>query len=150
MLVAQILKAKGSQVYTCGPDDTLGRAATLLTQRSVGAMVVMDGDRVAGIISERDMVRALAQDGGEALNRPVRRYMTSDVVYARPDESVDELMERMTDRRFRHLPVCADEDRLIGIISIGDLVKTKISETVQEAESLMAYIAGSEKSVGAS
>jgi CBS domain-containing protein len=149
VLVAQILSSKGAQVYTCTPDESLAAAAALLTQRHVGAMVVLEGEKVVGIVSERDLVRAVATDGAEALGRPVRRYMTSGVVFARPNESVDELMERMTDRRVRHLPVCEGE-RLIGIVSIGDLVKTKISETVQEAESLIAYIAGSEKSVGAS
>jgi CBS domain-containing protein len=149
VLVAQILKTKGAHVYTCTPEALLGTAAAMLTQRGVGAMVVLDGERVVGIVSERDVVRAVATDGGEALERPVRQYMTSDVVYAKLSESVDELMERMTDRRFRHLPVC-EEGKLVGIVSIGDLVKTKIAETVHEAEELIAYIAGSEKSVGAS
>jgi CBS domain-containing protein len=102
-------------------------------------MVVMAGDRVAGILSERDLVRAMARDGAGCLERPVEAYMTADVIFARPQESVDELMERMTDRRIRHLPVC-ENDRLLGIISIGDVVKTKIAETVYEAETLKAYI----------
>ena len=139
MLVAQILNSKGNDVFTCAPADSVARAAQALVEKRVGAMVVMNGDRVAGILSERDLVRAMARDGPACLDRPVETYMTADVIFARPQESVDELMERMTDRRIRHLPVC-ENDRLIGIISIGDVVKTKIAETVHEAETLKAYI----------
>ena len=139
MLVAQILKTKGDQVFTCGPDHSLAEAAGLLHTHKVGAVVVMRDERVAGILSERDMVRAVARDGASALEREVAHYMTADVIFARPQESVDALMERMTDRRIRHLPVCENE-RLLGIVSIGDLVKTKIAETTHEAETLKAYI----------
>ena len=102
-------------------------------------MVVCEGDRVAGILSERDIVGAIAADGAAALDQPVSRYMTADVLFAKPAETVDALMERMTDRRIRHLPVLT-ETRLSGIVSIGDVVKCKIAETVQEAETLKAYI----------
>jgi CBS domain-containing protein len=81
----------------------------------------------------------MARDGTACLDRSVDSYMTADVIFAKPNETVDDLMERMTDRRIRHLPVC-DRDQLIGIVSIGDLVKTKIAETVHEAETLKAYI----------
>jgi CBS domain-containing protein len=140
VLVAQILKNKGSQVYTCAPSDSVASVAVLLHERRVGAVVVKDADRVVGILSERDIVGALVRKGAGALDEAVSLYMTADVVFARPQDTVDELMERMTDRRIRHLPVC-DEDRLIGIVSIGDVVKTKIAETVHEAETLKAYIA---------
>jgi CBS domain-containing protein len=140
MLVAQILSNKGNDVYTCAPEATVAQAAESLVKRRVGAVVVMRGDRVAGILSERDLVRALAQDGTACLARPIEAYMTADVIFARPQETVDELMERMTDRRIRHLPVCDGDERLIGIVSIGDVVKTKIAETVHEAETLKAYI----------
>jgi CBS domain-containing protein len=139
MLVAQILNTKGNDVFTCAPGDTVARAAAALVEKRVGAMVVMAGDRVVGILSERDLVRAIARDGTACLDKTVEVYMTADVIFARPQESVDELMERMTDRRIRHLPVC-ENDRLLGIISIGDVVKTKIAETVYEAETLKAYI----------
>jgi CBS domain-containing protein len=141
MLVNQILKDKGAQVFTCTADETLTSASALLFARSVGALVVMERDeQVIGILSERDVVRAIARGGAEALRQPVRKFMTGDVLFARLSETVDELMARMTDRRVRHLPVC-DGGRLIGIISIGDLVKSKIADTVMEAETLKAYIA---------
>lgn len=139
MLVAQIIKDKGDQVFTCAPNDTVAEAARALHQRRVGAMVVCEGDRVVGILSERDIVGGIAADGAAALDQPVSRYMTADVHFARPAETVDLLMERMTDRRIRHLPVL-NETRLAGIVSIGDVVKCKIAETEQEAETLKAYI----------
>ena len=140
MLVSQILKNKGSAVYTCSPVETVGAAAAVLHSRRVGALVVMDdGDRVVGIVSERDVVRVIAQQGHMGLGAPVSTAMTRGVIYADPSEDVAALMERMSDRRIRHLPVCKD-DRLIGIVSIGDLVKVKIAETEAEAVELKAYI----------
>lgn len=139
MLISQILKTKGAQVFSCAPQDTLAAAAALLHSRRVGAMVVIDQGRVAGILSERDVVRAVAVAGEAALSDRVAHHMTADVVFARPEETVDALLERMTDRRIRHLPICED-DRLLGVVSIGDLVKSKIAETVHEAETLKAYI----------
>jgi CBS domain-containing protein len=112
----------------------------MLFARRVGAMVVIEGERqVVGIVAERDVVRVVAQEGAAGLSRPVSDCMTREVIYAAPWETVDVLLERMTDRRFRHLPVC-DDGRLIGIVSIGDLVKCKIAETTAEAEGLRAYI----------
>jgi CBS domain-containing protein len=140
MLVAQILKHKGAQVFTCTADETLTSASALLFARGVGAMVVMDGEAIAGMISERDVVRAVAQGGAEALRQPVRRFMSGEVLTARLNETMDELMSRMTDRRIRHLPVC-ENGRLVGIVSIGDLVKAKIESATREAETLKAYIA---------
>jgi CBS domain-containing protein len=141
MLVSQILKTKGDMVFTASPHETVSAAAALLYARRVGAMVVMDAeDHVAGILSERDVVRAVAEGGGAALARPVSDFMSSEVVFADPGESVDALLLRMTDRRIRHLPVCKDE-RLMGIVSIGDLVKAKIAETEAEAQHLKDYIA---------
>lgn len=139
MLVAQILKDKGARVLTCTPQETVLAAASILNDERVGALVVMNAERVVGIVSERDIVRAVAEAGQTALDRPVSQIMTADVVLAKPQEHVDELMERMTDRRVRHLPVC-DDGRLLGIVSIGDLVKCKIAETLHEAETLKAYI----------
>lgn len=140
MLVSQILKAKGDIVFTIGPDESVQAAAALLLARGVGALIVMEpGDQVVGIVSERDIVRAIAQEGAVALDRPVSSCMTRDVVFAEPTEAVDALMSRMTDRRFRHLPVCRDR-ALVGIVSIGDLVKAKIADTEAEAQELKAYI----------
>jgi CBS domain-containing protein len=139
MLVAQIIRDKGDQVFTCAPGDTLSEAARALHERRVGAMVVCEDDRVTGILSERDIVAAIARDGARALERPVSTYMTADVQFAKPADPVDSLMERMTERRIRHLPVMSDE-RLAGIVSIGDVVKCKIADTVMEAETLKAYI----------
>ncbi len=141
MHVSELLKAKGDMVFTASPGDTIGAVAALLHARRVGAVVVTQGDReVAGIVSERDIVRAVAEEGAAALERPVSACMTRDVIFAEPAETVDFLLERMTDRRIRHLPVCVDH-RLVGIISIGDLVKSKIAEAEAEAAGLRAYIA---------
>jgi CBS domain-containing protein len=141
MLVSQILKEKGDLVFTASPADSVAAVAALLVARKVGAMVVLDDHHdVAGIVSERDIVRIVAEQGAEGLEQPVSACMTKDVVFAAPNETVDELMGRMTGRRIRHLPVCRD-GKLVGIVSIGDLVKRKIDETVAEAETLKAYIA---------
>ena len=140
MLVSQILKAKGDLVFTVTPGDTVAAVAALLHARRVGALVVVDGGRVGGIVSERDLVRIVAEAGAGARDRPGSSCMTCDVLYARPQETVDALLERMTDRRIRHLPVCED-DKLLGIVSIGDLVKHKISEVEAVADELKAYIA---------
>jgi CBS domain-containing protein len=140
MRVSQILSAKGDAVFTATPKDTVDAICALLHVRRIGAMVILDGDRIAGIVSERDIVRALAQEGATALTRPVSGIMTPEVHLAGPDDSVDELLEIMTDRRIRHLPVW-HTGKLLGIVSIGDLVKSKISEVEAEADGLKAYIA---------
>jgi signal-transduction protein with cAMP-binding, CBS, and nucleotidyltransferase domain len=141
MLVSQILKQKGVEVFSCAPQETIGAAAARLLSRRIGAMVVLDeNDDVAGIISERDIVRCVAQSGAPGLAAPVAAWMSRDIIYAEPQEHVDTLMARMTDRRIRHLPVCKD-GKLIGVVSIGDVVKAKIAETEAEAEGLKAYIA---------
>ncbi|MGH6986474.1 MAG: CBS domain-containing protein [Caulobacteraceae bacterium] len=140
MLVAQILKAKGEAVFTIGTEESMAAAAALLHARKVGAMVVLGKDgEVAGILSERDLVRVIAELGAEALSRPVAGSMTREVIFAAPEETVDVLLARMTDRRVRHLPV-RNAGSLAGIVSIGDLVKAKIAETQAEVEGLRAYI----------
>lgn len=140
MLVSQILKTKGDTVFTAAPNETLGALVAMLNTRRVGALVVLDQDRVVGIVSERDVIRAVAKAGAEALAQPVADFMTKDVIFAEPGDRVDQLLGRMTDRRIRHLPVCREE-RLVGIVSIGDLVKCKIGEVEAEADDLRAYIA---------
>jgi CBS domain-containing protein len=142
MLVSQILKTKGDMVFTIGPSDSVRAATAMLLERRVGALVVLDAqDHVVGILSERDVVRIVAEHGGDGLARPVSSCMTQDVSFADPGDTVDGLMARMTDRRFRHLPVCRGET-LVGLVSIGDLVKAKIAEAEAEADGLKAYIAG--------
>lgn len=140
MLVAEILKDKGDAVYSIRPDLRLSDACAELERRRVGALVVCDGDQVVGVLSERDVVKAVAREGKAGLDRPISDFMTRDVVFATPAETVTILMERMTDRRIRHLPVLREE-RLVGVISIGDVVKCQIAEATHEAESLRTYIA---------
>lgn len=139
MLIAEILKDKGGAVFTAAPADDLQSTIRALDEKRVGALVICEGDRVVGILSERDLVRAVASHGRDALSKPVSDYMTQDVVFAEPNETVGVLMERMTDRRIRHLPVIQN-GRLVGVVSIGDLVKSKIAEATFEAESMKAYI----------
>jgi CBS domain-containing protein len=141
VLVSQILKDKGDLVFTASPHETVGAAAALLHTRRVGAMVVVDAEEaIVGILSERDIVRVIAKEGASALTRPIAGCMSADVIFAQPEETIDALLGRMTDRRIRHLPVVRN-GRLAGIISIGDLVKYKINEAQAEAEGLKAYIA---------
>lgn len=141
MLVSQILKDKGDLVFTASPQETVGAAAALLHSRRVGAMVIVDADEaIVGILSERDIVRLIAKEGAGALTKPITACMSAEVIFAQPEESVDVLLGRMSDRRIRHLPVVRS-GRLVGIISIGDLVKYKINEAQAEADGLKAYIA---------
>jgi CBS domain-containing protein len=140
MLVTEILKQKGGAVFSIAPDEPLSAACAQLDEKRVGALVVCRDDKVVGVISERDVVRAVARGGREALDRPVADHMTPDVVFADPSETVGDLMNRMTDRRIRHLPILS-EGRLTGVVSIGDVVKCQIDEATREAESLRTYIA---------
>lgn len=140
MFVAEILKTKGNDVFSITPGMTVAQACRELEHRRVGALVVCDGEGVAGVFSERDVVRAVAADGARALDHPVSNYMTQNVIYAEATEQMSALMSRMTDRRIRHLPVLAN-GRLAGVISIGDVVKCQIAEHAHEAESLRTYIA---------
>ncbi|WP_395944943.1 CBS domain-containing protein [Brevundimonas sp.] len=144
MFVAEILKTKGNAVFSIAPDLALAQACGELERRRVGALVVCarvgDGESVVGVFSERDVVKALAVDGPDALGRPVSDYMSSKVIFAAPNEAMSTLMSRMTDRRIRHLPV-VDDGRLVGVVSIGDVVKCQIEDHAREAESLRTYIA---------
>lgn len=141
MQVRHILRDKGREVVTISGDAMLSEAARLLARRHIGAVVVNDRDGgLAGILSERDIVRAVAEHSVAALGQNVNRYMTRAIATCCETDTVDELMETMTHGRFRHIPVVED-DRLCGIISIGDVVKTRIAETVREAETLREYIA---------
>jgi CBS domain-containing protein len=140
MNVAAILKHKGRAVATIPPTLTLVEAVGRLAHRRIGALVVVDGrGGIAGIISERDIVRALAEAGPACLNRPVAETMTRQVVTCQESDTLDELMSMMTARRFRHIPVVADGD-LVGIVSIGDVVKHHVAEIEMEATAMRAYI----------
>jgi CBS domain-containing protein len=115
-------------------------AAKLLSRHRIGAVVIRGaGGRLAGILSERDIVRAIAEDGAEALQRPVSQVMTRDVVTCAEHDTCAEIMERMTARRFRHLPVLRD-NTLVGLISIGDVVKQRVDEIERDAEAMRDYI----------
>ncbi len=141
MQVKHILLEKGRSVISVQSDITLSEVARLMTRRHIGAVVVRDTEgSLAGILSERDIVRAIARDSVAALAQTAGAFMTRDVTTCCESDTVDDLMESMTDGRFRHLPVVED-DQIVGIVSIGDVVKTRIAETVREAESLRDYIA---------
>jgi CBS domain-containing protein len=140
MTVKTILSTKGSEVITIGPTATLEEAIAVLSKRRIGALVVLGADeRVIGILSERDIVRALAERSANALKEPLSKCMTRIVVTCGECDTVSELMERMTHGRFRHIPVM-EEDRLVGIISIGDVVKQRLGEMERESEALRDYI----------
>jgi len=141
MTVAEILSGKGREVATIVPERTIAEAIDELAKRRIGALVVVDGrDRVAGIISERDIVRALAKRGADLLTEKVGSIMTREVVTCGESETINRVMGRMTRGRFRHLPV-VEGGRLAGIVSIGDVVKARIEEVEHEAEDMRTYIA---------
>ena len=141
MTVARILAVKGRDVFTTQPHRTLQETAGLLASRNIGAVVVSGADdSVLGILSERDIVRAVAERGVAALEDAVSRHMTSDVFTATIGASINDIMERMTRSRFRHVPVVENE-RLAGLVSIGDLVKHRIAEIETEHRALRDYIA---------
>lgn len=140
MTIAAILKAKGSAVTTITQETSVANVAELLRAQRIGAVVVLDaGGAVAGILSERDIVRGLAAMGAGVLDQPAAAIMTAPVITCSPGDSVHEAMEQMTSGRFRHLPVMAD-GRLAGLVSIGDLVKRRIEQAEQEAGQLRDYI----------
>ena len=141
MNVEHILSDKGREVLTVAPDRTLMEAARTLSEKRIGAVVVSDpGNPVLGILSERDIVRAVAANGAAALNEPVSRYMTGKVVTCTSRSAINDLMETMTTGKFRHVPVVED-GRLLGIVSIGDIVKFRVAEIEGESQALREYIA---------
>lgn len=140
MLIADILRRKGSAVVTIAPGDSIAHLIAELAEHKVGALVVMDGDRTVGIISERDVVRHLHRDGADVLQAPVSQLMTSDVISAAPSDSVDDIAAQMTERRIRHMPVVANGN-LAGIITIGDVVAARMRELEATRGALESYIA---------
>jgi CBS domain-containing protein len=140
MTVSAILATKGTEVATAQPDRTLGEIAKLLAEMRIGAILITAADGgLKGIISERDIVRAVAQKGGAALEDPVSQHMTAKVVTCVRSDPIADVMEEMTKGRFRHLPV-VEGGRIMGVISIGDVVKHRIAETVAESQQLRDYI----------
>ena len=140
MHVAEILRRKGHEVATVAPTDTVEAAVEALRERSIGALVVTaDGKTINGILSERDIVRALGRSTRDLLGRPASDIMTADVFTCSPEDRVEHLMSLMTDKRIRHLPVEVD-GALKGIVSIGDVVKSRLFELEQEARALEDYI----------
>lgn len=143
MNVHSILTTKGTAVATIDPNASLGDATASLRDHGVGALVVSSGGgQIEGILSERDVVRALAAHGGGTLGRSVASAMSTDVLTCRAADTVDELMAMMTSRRFRHLPVVDDDGALAGIVSIGDVVKQRLGQLENENQQLFDYIQG--------
>lgn len=139
MTVRAILSAKGSQVASVEPDVKLSAAVKILSERQIGSVLVVTGSRIDGILSERDIVRALDERGAGALDEPVSAAMTRKVVSCRLSDTVAHLMEVMTAEKFRHLPV-VDDGKLVGLVSIGDVVKLRVQEYEDEQEALRDYI----------
>ena len=140
MKVSNLLSMKGRKVVTVQPSDTVAAAAKILGENRFGVVVVStDGDSIAGIVSERDIVRELGVLGADLLNKPVSEIMTSTVRTCNEDDTVERLMQIMTEHKFRHLPVTED-GKLIGLISIGDIVKVRVRQLEHEADQLERYI----------
>ena len=143
MIVKHILKLKGSaSIETIAPGASVAEAAAILDKNRIGALVVSEsGEDIAGIISERDIVRALAQKGGGCLDMKVSELMTGEVVSVGPEENANNVLERMTQGRFRHMPVVED-GKMVGLVSIGDVVKARITEIEQENQAMANMIGG--------
>ncbi len=140
MIIGQILKSKGRGVTTASPEDSIQEITLRLASRKIGAVIILENGKVAGIISERDIIRLIAEHGADALSMPAKDGMTRDVVFCTGDCTLDEIMETMTQGRFRHLPVI-EGDELVGIISIGDVVKYHTAEVELEVTAMRDYLA---------
>ncbi|MDO9460346.1 MAG: CBS domain-containing protein [Alphaproteobacteria bacterium] len=140
MFVADILREKGGEVISVGPEDSALSAARTLSKRGIGSVLVRAANgEILGILSERDLLHGLANDAGAVMHRRVRDLMTRTVETCQPDDTLHSVMGRMTTGRFRHLPV-VEQNKLLGIVSIGDVVKNLIAAQAAEAEALKAYI----------
>ena len=142
MRIADLIARKGSAVLTVPPDAPVSNLLEVLAERNVGAAVVCEGDRLAGIVSERDVVRHLHHRGASLLDAPVSEIMTTVVATCRLEDDVQTLSRTMTERRIRHIPVVDHQERLTGIVSIGDVVKTRIDQLEEHRDQLEAYISG--------
>lgn len=140
MIVSHILDQKGRDVATIAPGASMSEVVSVLGTRRFGALVVAEADRkIAGIVSERDVVKVLAREGAGILNDPVSKHMTAKVITCAPDDTIEMVMQAMTNGRFRHMPVSRG-GVLDGIISIGDVVKARIEQMAQESQALREYI----------
>jgi CBS domain-containing protein len=139
--VRQLLQAKGGQIWSIAPDASVYQALRLLAEKDVGALLVIDTENLVGIISERDYARKVVLKGKTSMETPVREIMTSEVITIGIDQTIEDCMELMTTRHFRHLPV-KDGGQLVGVISIGDVVKSIISQQEFVIEQLENYITG--------
>ena len=140
MSIARIIAGREQEIVSCTRHDSVRQAATLLAERRIGALPVIDGGQVAGIFSERDLLHCVVREGAAALDRTVGEVMTAPAITIGPGEDALQAMALMTRRRIRHLPVC-DGDRLLAFVSIGDLVKYRIEQVEAEAEMMREYIA---------
>jgi len=140
MTVARIISEKGRNVVTTSAKVTLADIAATLSEKRIGAVVVMEKDAIKGIVSERDIVRAVAKHGGAGLQMSAAEWMTSKVVTCRLQDTINDVMQKMTSGRFRHLPV-VENGKLVGIVSIGDVVKRRIEDVEREADQIREYIA---------
>lgn len=141
MLVKNLLQKKGTEIYSVSPDETVYDAIQMMADKDIGALVVMNGAKLEGIISERDYRNKVILMGRTSKSTTVNNIMSDKVVCVTPDDSVNLCMQLMTDKRIRHLPVL-DNDKLVGVISIGDVVKSVIENQKGEIDSLRDYIAG--------
>ncbi|WP_434623517.1 CBS domain-containing protein [Azospirillum sp. B2RO_4] len=142
MHVAAVLKRKGNRIVSAAPGDSVAAVTRLLTEHRIGAVLVTDDDgQPVGILSERDVVRAVARDGAGALDRPAADLMTRELITGTPTDTVADMMAVMTQRRIRHVPII-EAGRVVGVISIGDVVKARIDDAELEVESLRGYVAG--------
>ena len=140
MFVSDILAQKGALVFTVSPGTSVTQVVQHLSTRRIGSVLVVDtSNSISGIVSERDLVRAMATHGAKAMDLEASHVMTREVVTCDPDDSIDQVMQTMTSGRFRHLPVVRHGE-LLGLVSIGDVVKARLEETKHETEALKAYI----------
>lgn len=139
--VHDILKDKGAEVWSVGPDDTVFDSLKVMADKGVGALLVMNGEKLVGIVTERDYARKVILEGKSSRTATVAEVMTDQVLCVSPDQTVDECMALMTKKRARHLPVL-EEEKVVGIVSIGDLVKAMINEQQVMIDQLQHYIAG--------
>lgn len=139
--VSDILNAKGHDIWAVKPDDTIFDSLQLMADKGIGALLVMDGEKLIGIVTERDYARKVILEGKSSKSSPIADIMTSKVLCVSPERTVEECMVLMTDKRARHLPV-VDDERVVGVLSIGDLVKAVISEQQTLIDQLQHYISG--------
>ena len=141
MIVSQLLKSKGYQVYTVSEETNINEISRILSEKRIGvAVIINESKNVIGIISERDIIRGLSQYGEKVLDMPSKALMTKNVITSGLDSHIHELMREMTNSRIRHMPIVEDE-KLVGLISIGDVVKNRVEELQAEGDMLREYIA---------